>query len=162
METEATCIDQAVRVENAKLAERVEVYHNILIDVYPAKIIEAEELKSEKDHLQKQLDAMQHDICHEDSAKKELEQKLQLAQNNYICIKEKLNSLVKQLVDETNELEIKSLEVSKLQLKNVDFETEVKASRKWEDDCYQMEIARRISQRKYLTEINVSEQVFSV
>ena len=118
-------------------------------------INEVQILKTEKESIQQQLDELLSEAHSDDSTKKDLEDKLALAENHYHNARDKLKTLMEELSKETSQLESKSLALREMEDRDVKEDNEQRARRQLDDDCYQMKTARSISQQHYLEEIKV-------
>jgi len=123
------------------------------------------DLKKKLQQAKSELDRVLQKAHRDDSAKNELKEKLALAETEYLDARGRLSTLVKELSEKTFLLERKSsalreLEERDVEERDVEEENEVRAERRWQNDYFQMETARKVSQKDYLAEINVGYKRF--
>ena len=80
---------------------------------------EVQILKTEKENIQQQLDELLSEAHSDDSTKKDLEEKLALAENHYHNARDTLKTLMEELSKETSQLESKSLALREMEDKDV-------------------------------------------
>ena len=160
----------------------------IIKEEYPAMIVEVDQLTRQKEELTEklELERKECDVLHnlllekrqqsrisddkisslermiqeKERSLTELQRKLEESELEYQQARQRLSTLMKELTEQTNELERKSSVLRELEDTQQEDDCELRAKRMMKDEELRRQTARSISQSEYIAEIEVKLDVY--
>ena len=160
----------------------------IIKEEYPATIVEVDKLARQKEELTEklELERKERDLLYDLLLEKrqqsrvsdekvsslekmiqekerfltELQRKLEESELEYQQARQRLSTLMKELTEQTNELERKSSDLRELEDTQQEDDCELRAKRTMKDEELRRQTAKSISQSAYIAEIEVKLDVY--
>ena len=148
-------VDKLTR-QKKELTEKLELERKEC-DVLHDLLLEKRQHSRKSDEKVSSLERM---IQEKERSLTELQRKLEESELEYQQARQRLSTLMKELTEQTNELERKSSVLRELEDTQQEVDSELRAKRTMKDEELRRQTARSISQSEYIAEIEVKLDVY--